>query len=269
MRLFIVIILFAGLSTSCRSTKKIQTAIAKKDTVAFVASDSGKADSIRFINEVASQLKARQIGYNTFNAKVDVDYRGGDGKRYDLNANIRMFKDSIIWISGSAILGIEVMRVLITKDSIKLLNKHDKTYTARSIDYLQEVTELPLDLKILQNLLVGNVVYLDSNLVSYSKDPNSVSILSIGHWFKNLITLSEPDRAVQRIKLDDADISRNRTAVLSYSDYETKKGPAFPTKRNITVAEKSRLDIKLDFKNYDFNNEVSFPFSVPKNYSRL
>jgi hypothetical protein len=269
MRVLVITIFFASLLASCRSTRNIQTAIAKKDTIAVVANDSGKADSVRYINEVVSQMQAKQIGYTSFNGKIDVDYRGGDGKRYDLNANVRMYKDSMIWISASAVLGIEVMRVLITKDSIKLLNKHEKTYTERSIDYLQEVTQLPLDLKTLQNLLIGNLVYFDSNVVSYSKDANTVSVLSLGTWFKNLVTLSESDKSIQRIKLDDADASRNRTAVLSYSDYETKKGPAFATKRNITIAEKSRLDIKLDFKNYDFNGEVTFPFSVPKNYERL
>ena len=268
MRLLVIMIVFAGLLTSCRSTRKIQSAIGKKDSVAVVT-DTGKADSVRFINDVVSRLRSNQISYTTFNAKVNVDYKGGDGKNYDVNASLRMYKDSAIWVSANAVFGIEAMRVLITKDSIKLLNKLEKTYTARSIDYLQEVTQLPLDLNTLQNLLIGNVVYLDSNVVSYSKDANTVSVLSLGRWFKNLITISEPNRSIERIKLDDADISRNRTAVLSYSDYETKKGPLFATKRNITVAEKSRLDIKLDFKNYDFNEEVNFPFSVPKNYTRL
>lgn len=270
MRFLIITILIAGSLLSCRSTRKIQTAIAKKDSVVAVpANDSGKDDSIRFINAVVSGLKARQINYTTFNAKVNVDYKGGDGKNYDMNATVRMYKDSAIWISVNAVLGIEALRALITKDSVKLINKLDKTYTARSISYLQEVSQLPLDLKTLQDLLIGNVVYFDPNVVSYSKDANTVSVLSLGRWFKNLITMSENDRAIQRIKLDDADISRNRTAVLGYSDYETKKGPAFPTKRTITIAEKSRLDIKLDFKNYDFNSDVSFPFSVPKNYERI
>jgi len=270
MRILIASIIGAALLTSCRSARKIQTAITKKDTtVVTVAADPRKADSLRFIQEVVAQVQSKMIDYRTFNAKVNIDYRGGDGKNHDVNANVRMYKDSAIWISINALLGIEAMRAIITKDSVKLLDKLNKTYTARSIDYLQEVTELPLDLKTLQDLIIGNVVYLDSNLVSYSRDAGSVSILSVGPWFKNLITLAEPNRNISRIKLDDSDISRNRTADLSYSDYENKKGPSFSTKRRITVAEKSKLDIRLDFKNYDFNADVSFPFSVPKNYERI
>ncbi|MDQ3278864.1 MAG: DUF4292 domain-containing protein, partial [Bacteroidota bacterium] len=69
-------------------------------------------------------------------------------------------------------------------------------------------------------------------------------------------------------KLDDTNPLHSRTADLWYSDHETKKGPLFATKRGIVVSEKGRLEIKLDFKNYSFNEPVEFPFSVPKNYQR-
>ena len=95
-----------------------------------------------------------------------------------------------------------------------------------------------------------------------------MSLLSVGRWFKNLITLEEPDKILLHSKLDDTDLTKNRTAALTYSDYENKKGVPFSTKRRITVAEKNRLDIKLDFKQYEFNGDVSFPFSIPKNYDR-
>ena len=69
-------------------------------------------------------------------------------------------------------------------------------------------------------------------------------------------------------KLDDVDIARSRTADLSYDDYENKKGRPFSSKRRITVAEKNKLDISLNFKQYDFDEEVNFPFSIPKNYKQ-
>jgi hypothetical protein len=178
-----------------------------------------------------------------------------------------MYKDSAIWMSANAVLGIEAIRLLITKDSVKLMNKLEKTYTARSVDYLQEVTQLPLDLKTLQNLIIGNAVYVDSNIVSYTRADGTISLLSIGTWFRNIITLNEGDHSIVRSKLDDVDIGRSRTADLTYDAYERKQGLLFATKRRISISEKKKLDIRLDFKNYSFNGEVSFPFSVPKNYT--
>jgi hypothetical protein len=269
MRLLLVLIAASLLMASCRSTRKIQTAIAKKDSipVAITVPDQPREDSVAVIKDIMGKLNAGRIGFNTFSAKINVDYTGADGKKYDVNAILRMQKDSAIWISITAIFGIEGLRAYITEDSVKILNKQDKIYTARSVAYLQEVTQLPLDLHSLQDILIGNPVFVDSTIISYSRAGNTISLLSIGEWFKNLLTLDAEGR-VENSKLDDVDLSRSRTCNLSYAEYENKKGFPFSTKRRITVAEKSNLDIKLDFKQYEFNETLSFPFSIPKNYKR-
>ena len=250
---------------SCRSTKKIQTAITKKDTVESVTTP--KIDTTQLINNALLTLANNRIDYKTFSAKVDVDYRGGDDKHYDVNANLRMHRDSLIWISVNAVFGIEAMRLLINKDSVFLLDKLNKTYLTRSIDYLQEVSGLPLTLSSLQDMLLGNPIFIDS-VVSYSNDNSIISLLSIGQTFKNLVSINSEKSVLVHSKLDDLDITRSRTADLNYDDYENKKGKAFSSKRRITVAEKNKLDISLNFKQYEFDNEQSFPFSIPKNYKQ-
>ena len=270
-KLIIVLISAICFFTSCRSTKKIQTAIAPKDTVAVIVAttaDHSGQDSINFIKDTYSKVLANRINFTTFSSKIDVDYEDATGKKYNVNAHLRMYKDSAIWISITAILGIEGLRAYITKDSVKLLDKQNKIYTARSVSYLQEVTALPLTLRSLQDLLIGNPVFLDSTISSYSKSPNSISLLSSGTFFKNLFTINEADKLPRSSKLDDVDELKNRTCHLTYDDYESKKGVNFSTKRTITVTEKGKLDIKLDFKQYDFNETLSFPFNIPKNYKQ-
>jgi hypothetical protein len=267
--LFTLIIFFLG---SCRSTRYIQTAIAKKDTVTAVVvttpASNPREDSIAFIRDNYSRIMNNRISFTTFSAKMDVDYTDADGKNFNVNAHLRMYRDSIIWVSVTGPLGIEGIRAYITPDSVKLLDKQNKKYITRSVSYLKEITELPLDLHSLQDLLLGNPVFLDSNIVSYSRSGGSISLQSNGDFFKNLFTISEPGRLVQSSKLDDKDDTRSRTCYLTYSDYEDKKGINFSTKRTINVAEKKKLDINLNFKQYDFNETLSFPFSVPKNYKR-
>lgn len=263
-RLCLLFLIFIALLSSCRSTKKLTSAIAKKDSV-DVQGFHAKEDSIRFINNAFQHLKMNRINFTTFSAKVNVDYKTED-KNYDVNAFVRMYKDSVIWISINAIFGIEALRAYITKDSVKILDKQSKEYTSRAVSYLQEVSALPLDLATLQDLIVGNPVFVDSNIVNYRRTDNEISLLSVGEWFKNLLTINEKNYQIERIKLDDADIIRNRTCDLSYSDYENKKGVNFSTKRKITITEKKNLNIKLEFKQYDFNEPLTFPFSIPKNY---
>lgn len=263
--LFIPVIIFFFIS--CRSSKKIQTAIStiKKDSIAVIPTHPHD-DSVAFIKDNYQQLLKQKIDFTTFSAKINVNYAGGDDKSYNVNAFVRMYRDSVIWISINAIFGIEAMRALITKDSVKLLDKQNKTYTFRSVAYLQEVTDLPLDLQALQQLIIGNPVFVDSNIVSYSQSPNSISLLSVDDRFKNLITLTADEKKLLHCKMDDVDMVRSRTCDLTYSDYENKKGVNFSTGRKISVAEKSKLDVGLEFKQYSFNETLSFPFSIPKNY---
>jgi hypothetical protein len=269
-KLFIVCLTGLLILASCRSTRKIQTAITpvKKDTIAtpVVVVDHSREDSIAFISDNYKAVMNNRINYSTFSAKIDVDYEDAEGKKYNVNAHVRMIKDSVIWVSITAILGIEGLRAYITPDSVKILDKQNKVYIARSVSYLQDVTELPLSLASLQDLLIGNPVYFDSSIQSYSRSAGTISLQSNGQFFKNLFTIGESDKLVQSSKLDDLDDTRNRTCYLTYSDYENKKGVNFSTRREINVSEKKKLDIKLNFKQYDFNETLSLPFSVPKNY---
>jgi len=249
----------------CRSTKKIQTAIAKKDTVAVAATNSHD-DSVAFMRDVYGKIRGTHIQFNTFSAKVKVDFEGSDGKKSDFNAFIRLHKDSLLWVSINAALGIEAFRVLITPDSVKVLNKLDKIAQLRSVSYLQEVTKIPLSFNDLQKLIIGNPLYLDSNIVSYKLDGETVSLISVGEFFKHLLTVKTTDYKPDHSKLDDVDNIRARTADISYDKYENKNGIRFSTLRKITVSEKSKLDLQLDFKQYEFNEVLNFPFNVPRNY---
>lgn len=263
----LAILFFSGLLiTACRSAKNIQSAITKKDSVAVVAVVEEKFDSLKFIREAYGQLYSNRINYNTFSAKINVDYQGSDGKKYDVTVFVRMKKDSIIWLSVNGLLGIEGMRVMVEKDSVRILDKLEKVYEVKAMNYLQDVTSLPLNLASMQDLLIGNPVFLDTNFISFTHANNIISILSQGEWFKHLITMQDNDHLVINSKLDDMDMNKNRTAHLHYTGYENKKGVNFSTSRNISIVEKTRLDIKLNYKQYEFNEMLSFPFSVPKNY---
>ncbi|HEY0433473.1 MAG TPA: DUF4292 domain-containing protein, partial [Chitinophagaceae bacterium] len=92
----LIVLVIAG---SCRPTKKIQTAIFRKDSVAVpIVQDHGSEDSMRFIQQAYQGILSHHIDFKTFSAKIDVDYIDADDKRYNVNVFLRMYKDSIIWI---------------------------------------------------------------------------------------------------------------------------------------------------------------------------
>lgn len=260
---------------SCKTVKKvatIQQAIDKKDTTqTVVITETPKVDSAAIVRNIMDKVVTNNIQFKTFNAKIKIDYESAENSDSYIGY-LSIAKDSLIFIRiRGSFLGIsaEGLQVKISKDSVVLVKKvGDKYVQYRTIDYLKEATQIPFDFSTLQDLLIGNPVFVTDNIVSYRDGPTTLSVLMVGEIFKHLISLSNDDFKVVHSKLDDVDIQRNRTCAISFSNYQPMGTYQFATQRKIVVAEKSKLDINLDFKEFALNEPLKYTFEVPKNYKR-
>lgn len=270
MKLFFSLLILLLCTQACRPVRrvqKIETAVSSKDTSLRVVMPVQKPlDSLGLAGDIIARIQKKPILFNTFYAKVRIDYNDNSGGG-QATAFIRIKKDSLIWISLNQ-LGIEGMRLLIRPDSVFLMNKLKRTVQLRSIKYLQELTELPFTFAELQDLIVGNPVFLDSHVKQYRNSEEAIEILMVGPIFKHLITLEKPNQLFVHSKLDDVSHSRNRTCDITLDKYEQQGNVFFSTLRKIAVSEDQRLDVEMDFKNVNFNQPLSFPFNVPANYQR-
>ena len=272
---FVKILLLITILASCKTVKKvatIQEAIDKKDTTqTVVITESPKVDSASIVRAIMDKVVTNNIQFKTFNAKIKVDYESAENSD-TYTGYLSIAKDSLIYIRiRGSFLGIsaEGLQVKISKDSVVLVKKvGDKYVQYRTIDYLKEATQIPFDFSTLQDLLIGNPVFVTHNIVSYRDGPTTLSVLMVGEIFKHLISLSNEDFKVVHSKLDDVDIQRNRTCAISFSNYQPMGTYQFATQRKIVVAEKSKLDINLDFKEFALNEPLKYTFEVPKNYKR-
>lgn len=265
--LFLAAIMSIAIVSSCRSARTISTAMNKKD----ITKKQSAADSILTIKNTMNAIESRHIDFRTFSAKIKVDYEDSKGSQPTITAYVRIVKDSEIWVSMYAtVFNIEAFRILITKDSVFVLDKLNKEVQMRSIDYLQQTTEIPIDFKTLQDLIIGNPIYFNPPITSYKQVDNKILLATAGKFFKHLLTLNNQDTLILHSKLDDVDINRNRTADITYDNYnyDNKDNIDFATYREITVSEKNKLDVRLNFKQYDFNKDLSISFSIPQNYQR-
>lgn len=262
----------------CRSTKKISKAIAttniRKDTTgdaaraAAAAPRDAHADSMEVIRQAVQGLANNHIDFKTFSGHMHVHYEGSDGKDNEFNAVVRIKKDSMIWVSINALLGFEALRLQITHDSVKILDRLHKIARLRSVTYLQDQVHLPVDFQTLQDLLIGNPVYVDTaHILFYKQDNKGISLFSVGSPFRNYLTLNL-DYTPQHSKLDDADPLRARTGDITFGNYDHSGMTSFSTYRKISVAEKSKLDIEIEVKQFKFNEPLNTPFQVPKNFKR-
>ena len=68
---------------------------------------------------------------------------------------LRMRRDSAVWISAAAMLGMESVRTLVTQDSVIMVNRLNQTYLAEPLATVMEIFQTP-SLRELQNKLLGN-----------------------------------------------------------------------------------------------------------------
>lgn len=271
-------------AAGCRSTRSLRKIIAAPathpDTTQKITRDSAlqvhdyHADSLAVIRTALAGIAKNHLDFTTFSGNMHIHYQGSDGQDNEVNAVVRIKKDSIIWIEVYAKVGpltIKAFQMLITPDSAKILDRLKKVVRLRSASYLQEQVHLPVDFRTIQDLLIGNPIFLDtSNVMYYRTEKRGLSLFSSGRIFTNFLTLN-PDNTPSHSKLDDIDPMRARTCDVTYGDYDYG-GPApapFSTYRKISVAEKEKVDIEIGIsKHYKFNEVLSYPFSIPKNYKR-
>lgn len=73
----------------------------------------------------------------------------------DFHGTMRMRRDSAVWLSASAFMGMENVRVLITQDTVTLINRVDQTYLIEPYDEMADRYHWPATLRETQNLLLG------------------------------------------------------------------------------------------------------------------
>jgi len=263
------------LVAACGTVKKvegIQKALSKKDTAQIVVVKTiPVVDSAAIVRDIMGKVVQQKINFKTFNAKIKVDYEGAE-KKDNYTVYLSMVKDSVILIRvKGTFLGIaaEGLQARVTRDSVILVQKvGDKSVTKRSIAYLQEVTEIPFDFMSLQDLLIGNPIFFSNNLVSYKSNDNQLLVTMVGDLFKNLINIDNNTQRILFSKLNDVNTLRSRSCDITFGNYQPLAGNWFAADRKISMSEKSKLDIFLNFKEFSIDDPIKYSFEIPKNYKK-
>ena len=258
------------LATSCATFKKvqiIQDAVSKSDTTKseFVA-EIKKVDSMAIVKNIVSKIALAKLDYKTMNAKIKVEYESAKNADSYI-ANVSMIKDSQIYITIRGAMGVIGIKAFIKKDSVVLLyplNK-SKSVERKPISYLQEVVKIPFTFSTLQDLILGNPIFMDStSIISYKSNNDKFQVSLMGSLFKNLVILNNDNSKVLHLKLDDADVNQHRTCDISFSDHVNFGKYQFPLDRSISIVAQQKLDIHMEIKEFTFNEPVKYTFAIPK-----
>ena len=265
--LFIASVVFL---VSCSTYKKVQVlkdALSKRDTVQVqLLSKKSIIDSSAIVKDILEKIDQTKIDFKTMNARFKVDYESeANADNYIVNVSIR--KDSAMFITIRGAMGVIGLKAIINKDSVILIYplRKNKNIEYKSLSFLQEVVKIPFNYNTIQSLIIGNPIFMENTkVVSYKQNNNKFEVGMIGILFKNLIVLNDDHTKVLELKLDDIDIAQHRTCAISYDNHVPVNQFQFPVNRELIVSAQSRLEVRMEVKEFDFNEPLKYAFNIPK-----
>ncbi|MGX5820144.1 DUF4292 domain-containing protein [Chitinophaga lutea] len=257
---------------SCRATKITRATFPSDTTGNNIVKDTVDIEKQRALSrEIVEKIRGNRIEFKTMAAEMKMDYDDDKGKRMNnLTVNVRMQYDSVIWLRVSGMAGIEGARILVTRDSVKVLNKLEGTITLRNTEQAKDMLKMDLNLTALQDLIAGNAVFLPDSITGVVRTPSVISFAALQKDLVCLFNVFADDYEVQQVKVADRDstAANPRVMELTYGDRRTVDGRRMAFQRKIYVEEKSVVKVSLDFRKVEFDKPLTFPFTVPDKYTR-
>lgn len=269
---FVFLSVLLGLN-SCKTVKKTEATNTTKKESAVNRVDFKTAKTLLKL------LHENEFQFQEISAKLDVKAVIDDNDN-SLGVTLRIKRDSAIWMSISPALGIEVARVLITKDSVKFMDRINSKYFVGDFNYLSKMLQTDLDYQMIESLLVGNSAefYEEDEKLKAAKDSSKYLLSTIRkRKIKRVLNQDMPKQElIQRIYLDPNtfkvnsiiinDFVANREFKTEYSNFKDVDSLNFPHTINIGIKATKNINIKIDYTKLANNKELSFPFSIPSKY---
>ncbi len=245
------------------STRRMDTALSANDTAAIRLNAEKKA-----LIAGIMPLWNNRINYNTFNGKAKVHYDGKD-QQQDFAASIRMERDKKIWVSITALGLVEVARLVITPDTIILINRLKKEVTVLPFKEAGKLLSISVDFGTLQGLLIGDALHASedkpTDIASFG---GGISVALTTPAYQQNITYNKADSTIrqQQLKVSGA---ASTMLLMQYGDYTMISDKHFSNSRVINVQDTSGHHyIDMQFNKADFDQTVDFSFSIPSKYTR-
>jgi hypothetical protein len=249
----------------------VSLAFACKSKKAIVAAPTAAKPDVAVVNkyeENVKLLRSKNILFNTLSLKGKADLDMG-GNSNSVTVNVRILRDKKIWMSITALLGIEVARAVITPDSIMVRNNLQSTYIRKPFSYVYRYTSRQVNFQMLQDVLTGNTINtlftpdakLDLNnkgLWTLTGNQASLAYDVLFNTFQKSAQVNLNDvRAAQALK-------------VAYGNYQQVNEYLFPTNVRInSMSGTKKVDLNFDFAKVESNVPLDFPFTVPNRFELI
>jgi hypothetical protein len=232
---------------------------------------------------LSRNMKENELKFIWLSAKANVTSLI-DEKEENFDIRVSMRKDSAMLVSIQYVLGLQVAKVLITRDSVKFVNYIQKTFFRGDFNYINDLLSADLDFDLLQAVLVGNSAEFkdeESKLKPVTDRANCKYLLSTERKrrLKRIQTGAEPAEALQTLSLlpetfkitrnEFIEPSSNRKFIANYSAFTQKDSVYAPYHVDIDIVAQKKANIKIDYVRIEKNSPQKLSLSIPAKYDPI
>lgn len=216
-------------------------------------------------------IKISEVDFEYFQSKAKIDYNDGTNQ-FSSPMTIRIRKDSVIWISVNPALGIEVVRALITQDSVFVIDKIHNHYYARGLDYIKANFGVELSFQMIQSALLGNLIKPIETADSLSFAGDFATLVQGKQGLEIFNHISKSNRKIENVVMTDTPTKNNLT--IKYSDFALVDTVNFAFTSELVASYRSKegimkSNIAIEHQRVDLKDkQMRFPFNVKNKYGR-
>ena len=213
-------------------------------------------------------LEIQEIDFEYFHGKARMVFRD-DNKERDVKANLRIRKDSVIWMTFSVI-GVQGGKALINRDSITIVSTVEKEYYVFDYKELSTRFNFEINYKTIQSAILGNLVSPRAQADKISPGP-SFNLLEQQRATVNIKNyINAASRKLERVEMKEE--STNNSITINYSDFQQVGDKIYPFHGMISIVYKTikgllNTSITLEYNKAEVGDkELKFPFNIPRKY---
>ena len=215
-------------------------------------------------------VKVANTNFQYLNGRGKVHFKRKDSDM-SANFNLRIRRDSAIWLSGS-LLGIEGVRALLTPDSVRVVNRLEKSYFTGDYAYLSQLLNVPVSYQQMQDILLGDYQPAPKGaqpVVKTEGDNQSVTYPRTPLVLEQLV--STATGRLQQLKVSESAAQRSLT--VGYSEFQQPTGTELPFAFTTHVVGQQggteSTSATLNYQKVEVGSgHLDFPFSIPKGYAK-
>lgn len=233
----------------------------------------------RALEQVLRSMHAAEASFDFFAARFSgsVNYGGG---QTDIGGNIRIRKDSAIFISVAPFLGIEVARILITPDHVKMVNRLEATYFEGDMALINGMLNADLDFYMLQSMLLGNdLPHFSSQNFRLSEDhgmillhnPERIPNNPLSHAYGSIEQNLWLDKHTYRIlQTNFQEKDTERIIQARYPSHTVVQGKSFPSEVMLFFTDVSAAaQLSVNYSRITIDQPQQITFSIPPRYTPM